>query len=70
MRGYEGWTELRTRPDRDNLPKVQGYKTAERTKVEAEGYTIVANVGDQMSDIDGDHSGCRFKVPNPFYFIP
>jgi predicted secreted acid phosphatase len=67
--GYEGWTELRTRPDRDNLPTVQAYKTAERTKVEAEGYTIIANVGDQMSDIDGEHSGCRFKVPNPFYFI-
>lgn len=68
--GFEGWTELRTRPDRDNLPTVQAYKTAERTKVEAEGYTIIANVGDQMSDIDGGHSSCRFKVPNPFYFIP
>jgi predicted secreted acid phosphatase len=68
--GYEGWTELRTRPDRDDLPTVQAYKTAERTKVEAEGYTIIGNVGDQMSDIDGGHSGCPFKVPNPFYFIP
>jgi acid phosphatase len=67
--GFEGWTELRTRPDRDDLPTVQEYKTAERTKVEAEGYTIIANVGDQLSDIDGEHSGCRFKVPNPFYFI-
>jgi predicted secreted acid phosphatase len=67
--GFEGWTELRTRPDRDDLPTVQEFKTAERTKVEAEGYTIIANVGDQMSDIDGEHSGCRFKVPNPFYFI-
>ena len=67
--GYEGWTELRTRPDRDDLLNVQEYKTAERTKVEAEGYTIIANIGDQISDIEGDHSGCRFKVPNPFYFI-
>jgi len=67
--GFEGWTELRTRPDRDDLPTVQEFKTAERTKVELEGYTIIANVGDQISDIDGEHSGCRFKVPNPFYFI-
>lgn len=67
--GYEGWTELRTRPARDGLPTVQEFKTAERAKVEAEGYTIIANVGDQMSDIEGEHSGCRFKVPNPFYFI-
>ncbi len=68
--GFDGWTELRTRPDRDNFPTVQAYKTAERIKVEAEGYTIIANVGDQMSDIDGEHGGCTFKVPNPFYFIP
>jgi len=68
--GFVGWTELRTRPDRDDLPTVQAYKTAERTKVEeAEGYTIIASVGDQISDLEGEHSGCRFKVPNPFYFI-
>jgi acid phosphatase len=62
-------TELRTRPDRDDLLSVQVYKTAERTKVEAEGYTIIANVGDQIGDLEGEHSGCTFKVPNPFYFI-
>jgi hypothetical protein len=28
--GFEGWTELRTRPDRDDLLSVQVYKTAER----------------------------------------
>ena len=67
--GFDGWTELRTRPDRDDLLTVQEFKTAERTKVEAEGYTIIANVGDQISDLEGEHSGCHFKVPNPFYFI-
>jgi HAD superfamily, subfamily IIIB (Acid phosphatase) len=29
--GFEGWTEPRTRPDRDDLLSVQVYKTAERT---------------------------------------
>jgi predicted secreted acid phosphatase len=66
---FEGWAELRTRPDRDDLLTVQEYKTAARTKVEAEGYTIIANVGDQTSDLEGEHSGCYFKVPNPFYLI-
>ncbi|HWN79167.1 MAG TPA: HAD family acid phosphatase [Bradyrhizobium sp.] len=68
--GFGGWTELRTRPDRDDRT-VQEYKTAERIKVETEpeSYTIIANIGDQMSDIDGGHGGCTFKVPNPFYFI-
>jgi len=67
--GFDGWTELHTRPDRDEFPTVQAYKTTERTKVEAAGYTIIANIGDQMSDIDGGHAQCTFKVPNPFYFI-
>ena len=68
--GYDGWTELRTRHDHDDFPNVQAFKQSERIKVEAEGYTIIANVGDQQSDIDGGHGGCVFKVPNPFYFIP
>jgi acid phosphatase len=67
--GFNGWAELRTRPDRDDLPTMREFKTAERAKIEAEGYTIVANVGDQISDLEGEHSGCRFKVPNPFYQI-
>jgi predicted secreted acid phosphatase len=68
--GFDGWAELHTRPDGDS-GTVQDYKTKERIKVEAEpeGYTIIANIGDQMSDIDGGHGGCPFKVPNPFYFI-
>ena len=44
---------------------------AERAKVEAEGYTIIANVGDQLSDITGAPAGqCTFKVPDPFYYVP
>ncbi len=40
--GFGGWTELRTRPDRDDRT-VQDYKTAEKIKVEAEpeGYIII-----------------------------
>ena len=45
--GFDGWTELRTRPNSDNFPTTQAFKEAERAKVEAEGYTIIANVGDQ-----------------------
>ncbi|WP_426442196.1 HAD family acid phosphatase [Bradyrhizobium genosp. P] len=68
--GFEGWSELRTRPNRDDVDTVEAYKSAERTKVEAKGYTIIANVGDQLSDVRGEPTGkCVFKVPNPFYFI-
>ena len=49
------------------------YKTLSRIKIEA-NHTIIANVGDQLSDLvgdqNGDHAERCFKVPNPFEFIP
>ena len=41
----------------------------ERAKIEADGYTIIANVGDQWSDLNGGHAEQNYKVPNPYYFI-
>lgn len=43
------------------------YKSAERAAVEARGYRIVLNVGDQQTDLDGGHAERAFKLPNPFY---
>jgi len=68
--GYEGWAKLVTRPDDDAHPTVEAYKTEERRKLAEAGYTIIATVGDQQSDLDGGFAECTFKVPNPFYFIP
>lgn len=45
-------------------------KAAARAQLEAQGYTIIANVGDQASDLAGGHAERTFKVPNPFYLIP
>ena len=33
------------------------------------GYRIIANVGDQESDLTGGGADRSFKLPNPFYFI-
>jgi acid phosphatase len=68
--GYEGWAKLVTRPDDDSHATVQAFKTEERGKIVQAGYTIIASVGDQQSDLDGGFAECTFKVPNPFYFIP
>lgn len=68
--GYEGWAKLVTRPDDDAHATVEAYKTEERRKLAEAGYTIIATVGDQRSDLDGGFAECTFKVPNPFYFIP
>jgi HAD superfamily, subfamily IIIB (Acid phosphatase) len=46
------------------------FKAPQRAAIEAEGYTIVANVGDQPSDLAGGHSERTFLLPDPFYRIP
>ena len=67
--GYEGWAGLILRPPSSSGP-VGGYKTTAREAIEATGYKIIANVGDQHSDLDGGYAERTFKVPNPFYFLP
>jgi hypothetical protein len=66
--GFEGWTKLITRPDNDS-GSIVPFKSGERAKIASAGYTIIATIGDQQSDIDGGSAECGFKLPNPFYFI-
>jgi putative acid phosphatase of HAD superfamily subfamily IIIB len=66
--GFQGWARLLTRPDGDSGSLVP-FKSGERAKIEAAGYTIIANIGDQDSDLAGGFAECGFKLPNPFYFI-
>jgi hypothetical protein len=68
--GYDGWTGLYLRPRESQEPSVAPYKTGARRDIERQGYTIIANVGDQWSDLANGHAERRFKLPNPFYFIP
>jgi acid phosphatase len=69
--GYAGWTRLFLRTARFNGdPSVSTYKTWARSQIAAQGYTIIANAGDQWSDLEGGYAERTFKVPNPFYFIP
>jgi predicted secreted acid phosphatase len=51
-------------------PPVSAYKTDQRIKIEQLGKTIIANLGDQQSDLVGLHAERAFKLPNPFYFVP
>jgi predicted secreted acid phosphatase len=67
--GFQGWLGLRTRPDGEH-GSIVPFKSGERAKIEAAGYKIIANIGDQDSDLAGDSAECGFKLPNPFYFIP
>jgi len=49
---------------------IQSFKTKRRAIIQCMGYTIIANIGDQYSDLDGGGAERTFKLPNPFYFIP
>lgn len=68
--GYAGWKHLYLRTAPFAGPSVAPFKTWARGQIEAQGYTIIANMGDQWSDLDGGHAERIFKIPNPFYFIP
>jgi hypothetical protein len=71
--GYDGWKGLLMRPDHPAGEPVSTYKSAQRRLIEESadyGYRILANIGDQMSDLEGGHAQRCFKVPNPFYYIP
>ena len=46
------------------------YKSAVRAHVQAQGYRIIANFGDQFSDLIGGYSATTVKLPNPTYYLP
>ncbi len=46
---------------------TESFKTSMRKKITEDGYTILVNIGDQQSDLDGGFAQKTFKLPNPFY---
>ena len=47
------------------------YKSTVRKHVEQDlGYDVVANFGDQYSDLIGGHADRVVKLPNPMYYLP
>ena len=71
--GYRGWTRLTMKPAKLKVKSAADFKARERAKIAAMGYTIIANMGDQPSDLAGgnpDDPARQFLLPNPFYRIP
>jgi acid phosphatase len=67
--GYE-WTGVLLKPDALNTRSAVEFKALERKKLVDQGYTIIVNMGDQMSDLEGGFAERTYKLPNPFYFVP
>ena len=66
--GYSDWADLILEPS-DYKSTVEQFKTEKRKEISAKGYTIIANVGDQHSDLNGGYAERVFKLPNPFYSV-
>jgi predicted secreted acid phosphatase len=56
--------------DLGDLFNLQKYKTAARADIEAKGYTIVANIGNNDSDLAGGHAERTFKLPDYGGLLP
>jgi hypothetical protein len=46
------------------------YKSGVRAHIEALGWRIIGNFGDQFSDLKGGFADRTFKMPNPNYYLP
>ncbi len=69
-KGFSDHAGLFMTPVGERFPSAADFKAPVRAAIEAEGYTIIANIGDQPSDLEGGHAEKTFLLPNPFYRIP
>ncbi len=67
--GYPRWAGLYFKNPEGKMTTAE-FKTSVRKKITRKGYAVVANIGDQYSDLVGGYAEGKFKLPDPMYFIP
>ncbi len=67
--GYVHWNGLYLRSNGDKQLSNIPFKSSTRAAIEKLGYSIVANIGDQQSDLAGGHALHSYKLPNACYFV-
>jgi predicted secreted acid phosphatase len=68
--GFQNWQQLVLRAPAQAHLTALAFKSASRANIQAQGYRIVLNVGDQWSDLKGKpEAEFSVKYPNPFYLI-
>ncbi|MBV8834217.1 MAG: HAD family acid phosphatase [Acidobacteriaceae bacterium] len=68
--GFRGYAKLYMVRDGSHFASAADFKAPIRSQIEAMGYTIIANIGDQPSDLAGGHAQKTFLLPDPFYRVP
>jgi acid phosphatase len=67
--GFTAWQELILRPVNNEKIDIKTFKSQTRRQIAMQGYDILANIGDQESDLQGGFSEVKVKLPNPFYTL-
>jgi predicted secreted acid phosphatase len=67
--GYAGYEKLYMVPNGAKYASATDFKAPIRAEIAQLGYTIIANIGDQPSDLFGGHAEKMFLLPNPFYRV-
>lgn len=68
--GFHTWGGLYLKPNSYNKSSTIPYKSKAREVITRKGYTIIATIGDQYSDLKGGFAEKGFKLPNPYYYLP
>jgi predicted secreted acid phosphatase len=68
--GFTGYARLNLVPPGAHFASAADFKAPIRAGIEQDGYTIIANMGDQPSDLIGGHAEKKFLLPDPFYRVP
>ena len=68
--GYTNPAAIYFRPESDRAKFMAPFKTGVRREITGQGFLIIANLGDQDSDLAGGYAERVFKLPNPFYYTP
>src|SRR5260370_13803048 len=68
--GYGDYAHLYMVPNGAHFASAVAFKTPVRIEIEKLGYTIIANMGDQPSDLIGGHAEKKFLLTDPFYREP
>lgn len=67
--GFRGWGGLYMEPNDYRFQSQEPFKSQMREAIEAKGYDIILNVGDQESDLTGGFADMALKLPNPYYRV-
>jgi acid phosphatase len=67
--GFLNYDTLICRDSFENKLPAAKYKEIKRKELAKKGYKIIASIGDQLSDLRGDNTGLKIKLPNYLYKI-